>query len=780
MGVEIVMYSDKLIKITNKLCENEDMYSLILLSAKSLTLILSGYRCFLDGKYIVCLNCDDKLSVHSGQYEAENLSFRPYFYNVNLNHHIIGTEFYTETREKYGYPDFRLFRVRDNNYFGIVSLSEEEYNAASIYFEQAKRNISEHFGDGLWSCRTRSDVISILRIAEGAYLGKKSGLENEILRYIYDNIETAITLDILCKRFNTNRTSLSQLIKEKTGMPPMKFILETRLTQSCPVLLFTEIPVNEVAEKYGFSDSNYYIRSFKKRFGKTPMQYRKDGVNERKRDKELFLKHSAENKTEMTVNEFCDYYKKGLGKAIVRLKQQPDKTPFKNAFMKCIFEENYRVLDFYEKEIIDIFDDEEFKKEIEEKLLDMVKTKLSFKAIPLLILMGKRNEVEEITESKYKSSYLELIQYTKKEWDEEKYPPCSRTFMSASIILGRYLKAGDQRIKEIISDIADLYEYAEFPVIPTYQNPLFQIWDGVGREHFFPILDEVVKEHKHGEKIDIRNEIVDICDGESSGDDSKAFEDFNLADEIIKSSNRRYDLFDLWYKTEDKETIERVAKAAIEETDKRRKAELLSYFGVFAVTNFDGVLPKKFPFDATPLVLWLEKENYEIKEGDWFDATQYILTVFMFNRQDVCRKVGLKMFYDERFSKDSGRYFATSIRFGANYNEAEDKDDFIALFHSPNREDRFTAVEILKRDIQLGVEGLPLEMIPLALESHHSHERYEFCEILIDKGLFPDELKEEFLYDSNKNIRELFLKTKKPKKKPYNVFLKPPKMPDED
>ena len=54
-----------------------------------------------------------------------------------------------------------------------------------------------------------------------------------------------------------------------------------------------------------------------------------------------------------------------------------------------------------------------------------------------------------------------------------------------------------------------------------------------------------------------------------------------------------------------------------------------------------------------------------------------------------------------------------------------------------------------------------------------------FCEILIDKGLFPEELKEEFLYDCNKNVRELFLKTKKPKKTPYNVFLKPPKMPEE-
>lgn len=104
-------YSEQLINVNNKFCENDGMYSIVLLSAEALTITLSGYRCYLDGKYIVCLKSADKLAIHSGRYEAENLSFQPYFYNVNLNHQIIGAIFYDEMREKYGYPDFRLFRV---------------------------------------------------------------------------------------------------------------------------------------------------------------------------------------------------------------------------------------------------------------------------------------------------------------------------------------------------------------------------------------------------------------------------------------------------------------------------------------------------------------------------------------------------------------------------------------------------------------------------------------------------------------------------------------------
>jgi hypothetical protein len=122
-----------------------------------------------------------------------------------------------------------------------------------------------------------------------------------------------------------------------------------------------------------------------------------------------------------------------------------------------------------------VIDDEDFAKEIEAKFLDELSEKFATRYIPFLILTGKRNDVEDIIERYYKASYTELLEYTKKTWDGDKYPKSSKTFMCAAGSLGRYLKVGDKRIKEILFDIADLYEYADFPVIPTYQNPLFQL-----------------------------------------------------------------------------------------------------------------------------------------------------------------------------------------------------------------------------------------------------------------------------------------------------------------
>jgi AraC family transcriptional regulator len=141
-------------------------------------------------------------------------------------------------------------------------------------------------------------MISILRIAEGAYLGEQAEKGCDILRYIRDNIGKEITLPALCKQFNTNRTTLTDLMKELTGLSPMQYVLEERLSQSHPDLLFTSIPISEIAEKYGFDDPNYYIRAFKKRFGVTPLNYRSKGVEERIKNENIY--HEKERKSNET------------------------------------------------------------------------------------------------------------------------------------------------------------------------------------------------------------------------------------------------------------------------------------------------------------------------------------------------------------------------------------------------------------------------------------------------------------------------------------------------
>jgi AraC-like DNA-binding protein len=263
------------------------MYSLVLLKASAVSCTLSGVRCYLDGHYLLCLNDEDRLTIHAGQYDLLNFGFLPFFYNVNLNREVIVGADYADLRARHGYPDFHLFHTRNEKFCGIVRLRLEEYEFLRGHFIRAGEHIENHETDGAWSCHARSELISILRVAENCYLGGEEGsnmpdgkrpeIGQEVLRYIREHIDAPLSLDELSCLFHTNRTTLNRRIKELTGMSPAQYILEERLNQSRPDLLFTGLPIGEIARKYGFSGENYYIRAFKKRFGKSPLQYRTEG-----------------------------------------------------------------------------------------------------------------------------------------------------------------------------------------------------------------------------------------------------------------------------------------------------------------------------------------------------------------------------------------------------------------------------------------------------------------------------------------------------------------------
>ncbi len=270
-------YTYDLISITQELNDCGDEFSFVLLDASSLSVTLDGIRCWLDGKYMLCMRENSELRVKGGTYKAQNLRFKPCFVNVNLSPAVIDSLEYTSMRTEHSYPDFRLFCSRDECYIGIISLSGSEYGTAMLYFNRIEHHIDAHDEDYMWSCRARSDLFSIFNIAESAFSGTNSGEGNEIIRYIKENIEEKLTLSMLCDRFSTNRTTLSDMIKEITGLPPMEYVLEEKINLSRLDLLFTEIPINELAAKYGFSSSNYFIRAFKKRYSKSPFEYRTEG-----------------------------------------------------------------------------------------------------------------------------------------------------------------------------------------------------------------------------------------------------------------------------------------------------------------------------------------------------------------------------------------------------------------------------------------------------------------------------------------------------------------------
>ena len=269
-------YNPNLISFSEEIKINEQMLTMILLRTETLHLTLGDSKCYLSGQYLICLGPNQTFSIHQGKYEAISFAFTPYFFNVNLNQSIISMQNYPELCQKYGFPDFHLFLERSDDYYGIIPMSADGYICMIDYFRRMEKYIKNHKSDNMWSCHVRSILISALYYAESAHLGNDEKDVSPVIRYIREHVASPLNLKQLCQTFRTNRTTLTKNFKELTGMTPMQFVLEERLNQSRSELLFTGLPIGEIALKYGFSDANYYIRAFKRRFEKSPLQYRKE------------------------------------------------------------------------------------------------------------------------------------------------------------------------------------------------------------------------------------------------------------------------------------------------------------------------------------------------------------------------------------------------------------------------------------------------------------------------------------------------------------------------
>lgn len=85
--------------------------------------------------------------------------------------------------------------------------------------------------------------------------------------YISSHLDENISVDFLCKKFNISRTRLYELMKQYIDGGIAAYIKKKRLAKAKELLQMSDMSVSEISSAVGFSDYNYFLREFKKRYG---------------------------------------------------------------------------------------------------------------------------------------------------------------------------------------------------------------------------------------------------------------------------------------------------------------------------------------------------------------------------------------------------------------------------------------------------------------------------------------------------------------------------------
>ncbi|KZN47888.1 helix-turn-helix domain-containing protein [Pseudoalteromonas luteoviolacea] len=95
------------------------------------------------------------------------------------------------------------------------------------------------------------------------------------MTYIQANYLQPIGLKEVSEAVHVSAPYLAALFKKETEFTVGQWITQKRLSQACLQLLHTSLPISQLAEQLGWSDTTHFIRQFKKHLGQTPAAWRR-------------------------------------------------------------------------------------------------------------------------------------------------------------------------------------------------------------------------------------------------------------------------------------------------------------------------------------------------------------------------------------------------------------------------------------------------------------------------------------------------------------------------
>jgi AraC family transcriptional activator of pobA len=118
--------------------------------------------------------------------------------------------------------------------------------------------------------RLAADVVGDLRLKDETLLA-------EVFGFIEDSYHEPISLRDVARAVSLSRGHLTTVVRRKTGRTVQEWIAERRMAEARRLLVETELSVEEVGRRVGYGESGYFVRSFRRTHGATPLAWRRAG-----------------------------------------------------------------------------------------------------------------------------------------------------------------------------------------------------------------------------------------------------------------------------------------------------------------------------------------------------------------------------------------------------------------------------------------------------------------------------------------------------------------------
>lgn len=103
---------------------------------------------------------------------------------------------------------------------------------------------------------------------------KLSPCVSKSISYINKNLSIQISATELSEKFFVSKSTVEKCFRKELGISVHEYLSDAVMLKASELLRNTNMPIHDISEDLGFCDQFYFSKQFKKKFGKSPRDFR--------------------------------------------------------------------------------------------------------------------------------------------------------------------------------------------------------------------------------------------------------------------------------------------------------------------------------------------------------------------------------------------------------------------------------------------------------------------------------------------------------------------------
>lgn len=165
----------------------------------------------------------------------------------------------------------------------VVHLDEVLFEKAKVYFSDLNNSVGGGFLASKTAAFSITNLLLILRsFSELAGPAKSKKIDSSVIdtiHYINNNFDKEICLSDLADMAHMSKFHFCRLFHSTTGATLGEYLRNVRLAKVHKMLVNTDLPLSQIAQRTGFDSTSKLTYSFRKIYGISPRAFRKNSKN---------------------------------------------------------------------------------------------------------------------------------------------------------------------------------------------------------------------------------------------------------------------------------------------------------------------------------------------------------------------------------------------------------------------------------------------------------------------------------------------------------------------